>query len=160
MHLATDRSRIRRPRIRRLRARHAYLPALALLIGTVGCADDSTTSSDTSADTSAETSTTVATADSSAASSSQSVGSASSTTADDASSSTAQKVSANDATIEELTDAFTEAGVANASRWAREVDEYRPYETSDTEFGALYEELSKYGIDDETFNKIVSVLEL
>ena len=156
MHLATDRPRIRRPRIRRLRARHAYLPALALLIGTVGYAADSTTS----ADTSAETSTTVATADSSAASSSQSVGSASSTTADDASSSTAQKVSANDATIEELTDAFTEAGVANASRWAREVDEYRPYETSDTEFGALYEELSKYGIDDETFNKIVSVLEL
>ena len=156
MHLATDRPRIRRPRIRRLRARHAYLPALALLIGTVGCAEDSTTS----ADTSAETSTTVATSDSSAASSNQSVGSASSTTADDASSSTAQKVSANDATIEELTDAFTEAGVANASRWAREVDEYRPYETSDTEFGALYEELSKYGIDDETFNKIVSVLEL
>ena len=157
MHRVTHRQGIRR-----LRARQALLPIMVLLIGTVGCGNDSTKASDTSA----ASSSAVVASDSSAGSSSASAesskassGSASTATNDTASTTTG-KVSANDATVAELTEAFTAAGVTNASRWAQEVDEYRPYESSDTEFGALYDELSKYGIDDETFNKIVSVLEL
>ena len=46
-----------------------------------------------------------------------------------ASPSAAQKVNANSASIAELQQAFEGAGISNAARWAREVDEYRPYPT-------------------------------
>jgi hypothetical protein len=71
---------------------------------------------------------------------------------------TAEKVNANTATVTELTAAFESAGVPNASKWAREVEEYRPYE--DDGWVHLREELDKYNIDDATFEKITSVLEL
>lgn len=64
---------------------------------------------------------------------------------------------ANTATVEEMTAAFEAAGVDNAQRWAREVEEYRPYEASDN-WAKLRDELSKYNIDDDTFDRIVSTL--
>ena len=51
------------------------------------------------------------------------------------------------------------AGVENAEQWAHEVEEYRPYD-ADEGWGRLRDELAKYNIDDETFDKIVSVLEV
>lgn len=67
-------------------------------------------------------------------------------------------VDANTASVEEMTTAFEAAGVDNAGRWAREIEEYRPYEASDN-WAKLRDELSKYNIDDETFDRIISVLE-
>lgn len=69
----------------------------------------------------------------------------------------AKKVNANTASQAELTAAFESAGVPNAARWAREVEEYRPY--SDDNWASLRQELAKYNIDDATFDKLVSVLE-
>jgi hypothetical protein len=68
-------------------------------------------------------------------------------------------VDANNAAIDELAAAFEAVGVANAERWAREVDEYRPYSGTD-DWAKLKQELSKYNIDDATLAKILSVLEV
>ena len=67
-------------------------------------------------------------------------------------------VDANTASVAEMTAAFEAAGVPNAARWAREVEEYRPY--SDDGWAHLRQELDKYNIDDATFDQIVSVLSL
>ena len=50
------------------------------------------------------------------------------------------------------------SGKSNAERWAHEVEEYRPY--SDDGWAHLRQELSKYNIDDATFEQIVATLEL
>jgi len=88
---------------------------------------------------------------------------ATSTTAVESSDSTASAtatatVDANTASIEEIAAAFEAAGVDNAERWAREAEEYRPYDASDN-WAKLRDELSKYNIDDDTFERIISVLE-
>jgi ABC-type glycerol-3-phosphate transport system substrate-binding protein len=67
-------------------------------------------------------------------------------------------VNANTATVAEMTEAFTAAGVPNAAQWAREVEEYRPY--TDDGWAHLYDELSKYDIDDDTFERITGALTL
>jgi hypothetical protein len=67
-------------------------------------------------------------------------------------------VDANTASVDEMAAAFEAAGVANAQRWAHEVEEYRPY--SDDGWAALRQELSKYNIDQDTFDKITSTLTL
>ena len=69
------------------------------------------------------------------------------------------KVSANTATTDELIAALTAAGVARADRWAREIEEYRPYDTSDPTLQHLQDELAKYNPDPETLAGILSVLE-
>lgn len=108
--------------------------AAALLI--TGCGDDGTADSSSTTDAPASSS------------------SDSTTTA----ASGAAKVNANDATVEELAAAFDAAGVPNSQQWAREVDEYRPY--TDDGWDHLRQELSKYNIDQATFDKIVGTLEL
>ncbi|MEZ4553064.1 MAG: hypothetical protein AB7L91_07460 [Dehalococcoidia bacterium] len=74
--------------------------------------------------------------------------------------STGQKVSANNATIAELTAAFEAAGISSASRWAREVDEYRPYAESDTNLNKLRQELAKYNPGPGVVDAIVATLQL
>jgi DNA uptake protein ComE-like DNA-binding protein len=81
------------------------------------------------------------------------------TTTTEAAESAATTVDANNADIDELAAAFEAVGVANAERWAREVDEYRPYSGTD-DWAKLKQELSKYNIDDATLAKILSVLEV
>jgi hypothetical protein len=73
---------------------------------------------------------------------------------------TASKVSANSATIAELQAAFEAASIANAARWAREVDEYRPYATSDTNFAKLRGELAKYNPAAGVVDAIIGTLTL
>jgi len=79
------------------------------------------------------------------------------TTADAADAST---VDANTATVAELTAAFDAAGVPSASRWAREVAEYRPYPTDDPTFAKLRQELAKYNPSSEVVDAIVATLSL
>ncbi len=73
---------------------------------------------------------------------------------------TSRGVNANTATIAELQAAFTAAGIPNAARWAREVDEYRPYPVSDPGFAKLRRELAKYNPGAETLEKILAALAL
>ncbi|MEO8229429.1 MAG: hypothetical protein ABI628_06670 [Chloroflexota bacterium] len=67
------------------------------------------------------------------------------------------KVSANIATMEELAAAFKGAGISNSSRWAQEVEEYRPY-PEDPTWAKLHKELGKYNIDPVLFDAILSCL--
>jgi competence protein ComEA len=71
---------------------------------------------------------------------------------------TTGKVSANTATSDELVAALTAAGVPNADRWAREVMEYRPYDTSDPALQRLQDNLAKYNPDPATLAAILSAL--
>jgi hypothetical protein len=70
------------------------------------------------------------------------------------------KVSANDASIAQLQQAFEAAGIPNAARWAREVEEYRPYPTNDPGFAKLRQELSKYNPSPDVLEKIIATLSL
>jgi hypothetical protein len=69
------------------------------------------------------------------------------------------KVSANDATYDDLVAALEAAGVSAADRWADEIMEYRPYDTSDPTLAKLQDELAKYDPSAETVAGILSVLE-
>ena len=84
--------------------------------------------------------------------------SASSDTA--AATSTIAKVSANNATNAQLVSALTAAGVPNASSWAREVQEYRPYDANDTNLTKLRQNLVKYNPAPGVVDNIVSALSL
>ena len=69
-----------------------------------------------------------------------------------------QKVNANTASIDQIQAALESAGVPNAARWAREVDEYRPYPTDDPSFAKLRQNLAKYNPSPDVVEKIVSAL--
>ena len=69
-------------------------------------------------------------------------------------------VNANTASIPELQRAFEANGIPNAARWAREVDEYRPYPTNDPSFGKLRGELAKYNPSADVLQKILASLTL
>lgn len=69
-----------------------------------------------------------------------------------------RKVSANDATSDQLVAALTAAGVPSASRWAREVMEYRPYATDDPTLQKLQDNLAKYNPDPATLAAILAAL--
>lgn len=71
-----------------------------------------------------------------------------------------QKVNANTASVAELQRAFEAAGIANAARWAREVEEYRPYPTNDPTFAKLRGELAKYKPAAGVVDQIVATLSL
>lgn len=72
----------------------------------------------------------------------------------------AKKVNANTATVAELQAAFEVAGISNAAKWAREVEEYRPYPTNDPTFAKLRGELAKYNPGPGVVDQIVAVLTL
>ncbi len=69
-------------------------------------------------------------------------------------------VSANNATNAQLIAAFTAAGIPNPSSWAREVQEYRPYDTSDANLTKLRQNLVKYNPAAGVVDKIVATLSL
>jgi competence protein ComEA len=71
---------------------------------------------------------------------------------------TVTTVSANTASQAELVAALTAAGVPNASRWANEVMEYRPYPTDDATLQRLQDNLAKYDPDPATLAAILSAL--
>jgi hypothetical protein len=77
-----------------------------------------------------------------------------------ASAATVAKVSANNATNAQLIAAFTAAGIPNPSSWAREVQEYRPYDTNDANLTKLRQNLVKYNPAAGVVDKIVATLSL
>ena len=72
---------------------------------------------------------------------------------------TTGKVSANTATQDELVAALTAAGVPNPDRWAREIQEYRPYDASDATLQKLQDNLAKYDPSAATLAGILAALE-
>lgn len=72
----------------------------------------------------------------------------------------AQKVNANTASVAEMQRAFEAAGISSAARWAREVEEYRPYPTDDPSFAKLRRELAKYNPGPGVVDQIVATLAL
>ena len=85
---------------------------------------------------------------------------AATTTAPPTASATATKASANNATAAQLLAAFESGGVPNASRWVREVEEYRPYPTDDPTFTKLKSNLAKYNPSADTLSRILAALSL
>ena len=77
-----------------------------------------------------------------------------------AASATATKASANNATAAQLLAAFEAGGVPNASRWVREVEEYRPYPADDPSFAKLKSNLAKYNPSADTLSRILAALSL
>lgn len=77
-----------------------------------------------------------------------------------ATTSTAAKVSANNASNTELIAALTAAGVPSPANWAREVQEYRPYDASDANMTKLRQNLAKYNPAAGVVDKIISALSL
>jgi hypothetical protein len=113
-------------------------------------------------DESARTTTSSAARDEGTTASTAPATSASATTAPATTSTTrpSAKVNANTASIAELTAAFTAAGISTPDRWAREVDEYRPYATNDASFAKLRGELAKYNPAPGVVDQIISTLSL
>lgn len=72
----------------------------------------------------------------------------------------AKRVSANNSARAELQAAFEAAGIPNASAWAREVEEYRPYPESDPTFAKLRQNLAKYNPAAGVVDQIIAVLSL
>jgi DNA uptake protein ComE-like DNA-binding protein len=142
------------PDTARHRLRSLAVVALALPALTVGCGDDTGTAA-IATTAAAAASTTVGGSDTTSPDTTSPDTTSPDTT--DASGATT-RVNANDASVEELAAAFEAAGIPNAARWAHEVEEYRPY--SDDGWAHLRQELSKYNIDDATFEQIVATLEL
>ena len=67
-------------------------------------------------------------------------------------------VDANTASVDEIAAALSDNGVPNPDRWAREVEEYRPYDTTDPTLSKLRDELAKYNPDDATLEAIIASL--
>ena len=72
----------------------------------------------------------------------------------------AAKPNANIASRAEMTAAFTAAGISNASRWAVEVEEYRPYPTNDPNMAKLRQNLAKYNPGPGVVDGIIAALSL
>ena len=71
-----------------------------------------------------------------------------------------QKVSANNASRADLRAAFEAVEISNAGKWAREVEEYRPYPEDDADFIKLRGELAKYNPAVGVVDQIIAQLEL
>jgi hypothetical protein len=69
------------------------------------------------------------------------------------------KVSANTASTAEITAALTAAGVTNAARWTKEIEEYRPYAADDPTMASLRKNLAKYNPSPDQLEKIIGVLQ-
>ena len=70
------------------------------------------------------------------------------------------KLSANSASRSELAAAFEAAGISNASKWASEVEEYRPYREDDADYSKLRGELAEYNPAPGVVDSIIALLEL
>ena len=70
------------------------------------------------------------------------------------------KPNANTASRAEMAAAFTAAGISSASRWATEVEEYRPYPTNDPNMAKLRQNLAKYNPGPGVVDAIIASLSL
>ena len=70
------------------------------------------------------------------------------------------KPNANTASRAEMTAAFTAAGISSASRWAVEVEEYRPYPVTDPTMAKLRQNLAKYNPGPGVVDALIASLSL
>ncbi len=131
--------------------------ATCLIGATLALGACGATSSTTSEAPKAAASSAAASASAAASSAAAPVSSAATAAASSAAAATTPKVNANTASKADISAALTKAGVKNADKWANEIEEYRPY-TATTLTTKLKGELGKYGVDQETLAKIMSVL--
>lgn len=129
--------------------------SIVMVAALVACGSDAPAGS--TAATEAATSPTAATGLSSPASASSAVQVADTDTSPAVS---GLKLSANNASRSELAAGFEAAGISNASKWAREVEEYRPYADDDTDYTKLRGELAKYNPAPGVIDSIIELLEL
>lgn len=108
---------------------------------------------------SSSTSTGTSTSSAAAASTTKAGSTGSSTGGGTTGSAAATKVSANTASSAEIQAALTAAGVTNAARWTKEIEEYRPYPTDDPSLAKLRKELQKYNPSADQLDKILSALQ-
>ncbi|MBK7126347.1 MAG: hypothetical protein IPH65_10615 [Dehalococcoidia bacterium] len=132
----------------------------ALLLGACSDKSDSDSGDPTAATSSAGSATTGASSAASAAATATKPAASATAAATAAATQATTKVSANNATRAQLQAAFEAAGIPNASQWAREVEEYRPYATTDTNMTKLRGELAKYNPAAGVVDKIVATLSL
>lgn len=140
-----------------MNVKHA-LGAAALVVALAGCGGASNSSGAASGQATAAPAATTAPAAATAAKPAAATTPGAATTPAAGAQAAGGKVNANTATIDQLTAAFTAAGISNASRWAREVDEYRPYPANDPNLAKLRQNLAKYNPGQETVDKIVATL--
>lgn len=128
-----------------LRLRTLPSASILLALSLAACSGGGSTSTPTAA---VVTPTATAEASSGAAAAASAAASAAST----------DRVSANTSSEAEIAAALAAAGVPNATRWAREVTEYRPYPTDDPTLQRLQDNLAKYNPDPATLAAILSAL--
>ncbi len=135
----------------------ASAATVAILLGACSGSGGSGSSSGSggSSSSGSTTSSTAPTSSSDAGSSSAPGGSA---TAAGGATTASAKVSANTASEDEIKAALSAAGVKNASKWADEVVEYRPYPEDDPNLQKLQDNLEKYHPDPDTLQGILSAL--
>jgi hypothetical protein len=130
------------------------ITGLLTLVACGGGSDSSpaaqTATTTTAAPAAATTPTTAATATTAAPAATTTTAAAAATT----------KVSANNATQAQVQAALEANGVSNASRWAVEVVEYRPYPTNDPTMAKLRQNLAKYNPGPGVVDGIVASLSL
>ncbi|MDO8364728.1 MAG: hypothetical protein Q7V88_17690 [Actinomycetota bacterium] len=130
-----------------------------VLVVLAACGDDSTSAGTTAATTTAAVTTIAGTTIAGTTAAVTTIaGPAATAVGSSGTGSATGKVNINSAGVGELETAFEAAGVTSARRWAREVDEYRPY-PSDPEFRKLRQELGKYNIAPDVLELIISTLE-
>lgn len=67
-------------------------------------------------------------------------------------------INPNDASKEEIVAALEAAGIANAEKWAAEIEEYGPYDGTDAGWETLRGELAKYNAAPEVIDQIIALL--
>ncbi len=139
-------------RIARSTAITSCLIGATLTLGACGANSSTTTEAPKAAASAAAASVSAA-----ASSAAASVSSAATAASSSAAAASTEKVNANTASKGDIAAALTKVGVKNADKWANEIEEYRPY-TATTLPTKLKGELGKYGVDQDTLAKIMSVL--
>lgn len=132
--------------------RLASLSAAALAATTFGltaCSSGSSSAGSAQSPAAAQTTTSAAATTSAAPTSS----------ASGAATASGQTADANNASTDDIAKALQAHGVPNADRWAKEIEEYRPYTSGDmaTKLG---QELGKYGVDQQTLANILASLKV
>ena len=136
------------------KARIAAVAAAVALLALAACSGDEDTSVDA-----AQAPTTITSTIPASSTTTTTPATSTPTTAATTTTPQSTKVSANNTTVAELQRAFEAAGISNASRWALEVEEYRPY-PSDPGFAKLRQELAKYNPGPGVVDQIVATLSL
>ena len=133
--------------------------AAAVSLGACSSGSASNAASSAASNASSAASSAASAAGTNASSAAAGASSAASSALGNATAAAGAQVDANTASVAEIQSALEKAGVSNASRWAKEIEEYRPYTSADIA-SKLGTELGKYGVDQATLTKILGALKV